>query len=90
MELLKDPFKGVMMVVVPSAKDVVSPLAEIGIFLIEKMEFILKELVEMQKRENGWWLLGWVDSTAVEVGLDGAIGVGVAEVYDKGIGMSKR
>ncbi len=90
MELLQNPLKSETMVVVHGAKDVIVPFVEVGIFLIEKMEFILKEPMEMPKHEGGWWLLGWVDTTPVEEGLDGAMRVRVAQVWDKGVGVGKR
>ncbi len=53
MELSQDPLKGAMTVLVHGAKDPVVPFAEVDIFLIEKMEFILKEPIEMPKHEGG-------------------------------------
>ncbi len=87
--MLQDPLKGATTVVVHCAKDAVMPF-EVGIFLIEKMEFILKELIDMPKHEGGWWLLGWMETAPVDEGLDSAIRVGVAEVWDKGIGVDER
>ncbi len=46
-----------MPVVVHGAKNAGVSFAEVGVFMIEKMEFRLKELIEMLKHEGGWWLL---------------------------------
>ncbi len=89
MELLQNPLKSETMVVVHGAKDVVVPFAEVGIILIEKMEFILKEPIEMLKHEKGWKLLGWVETAPVEEGLNSAIRVGVAEVWAKVLGLAR-
>ena len=74
--MFRDPLKGAVPVVVHGAKNAGVSFAEVGVFMIEKMEFILKEPMEMPKHEGGWWLLGWVDTTPVEEGLDGAVTVG--------------
>ncbi len=78
------------MVVVHNAKHAVVPFAEVGIFLIQKLEFIFKELIEMPKHEGGWWLFGWGETALVEEGLDGAIRVRVAVVQDERFRVGKR
>ncbi len=89
MELSQDPLKGAMTVVVHGAKDAVVPIAEVGVYLIEKMKFILKEANEMLKHEKGWKLLGWVETAPVEEGLKSAIRFGVAEVWAKVLGLAR-
>ncbi len=72
------------MVMVYGAKDMVVPLEEVCLCLVEEMEFGQKEAIEVSEHEGRWWLLGWGEVGPIEVGLDGAILVRVAEIRGEG------
>ncbi len=43
----------------------------------------------MWEHKGCWWLLGWGEPDPIEVGLDGAVGVGVVKVGDEGKSLSE-
>ncbi len=73
LELACDPFKGSAPVVVNGAKDVVVPFEEVGIFLVEEMEFGEEEMIEVSEHEGCWCLLGWWKVDRIEVGSDDTV-----------------
>ncbi len=54
MELSQDPLKGAMTVVVHGAKDAVVSFMEVGVFLVEKIEFGEEEAVEVLEHKRSW------------------------------------
>lgn len=56
------------------------PLPEVGIFLVEKVEFLVKKLDEEPKNECCLGLACWVEVLSIQVGLDSAIRVVIVEV----------
>ncbi len=56
------------------------PVAEVVFLLVEELEFGNEENIEVSVHENRRWLLERGKPRPVEVGSEGAIAVGIAEV----------
>ena len=79
-ELPGNPFQGAGPGVVFGTKDLLVPLAQVGILLVEVMHLVYQELIEVAEHECCWRLVAMWEIAPVKVGLDSAIGVVVAEV----------
>ncbi len=77
---LGDPFQGASAVVAHVAEDLMVPVLEVGFLLVEDIKFPLQELGEVAKHEGGRRLLMLGKIAPEEVGLNGAVGIVVAEI----------
>ncbi len=62
------------------AQDAVVLEAEVVFLFVEELEFVDEEKIEVSVHENRRWLLERGKSRPVEVGSEGAVAVGIAEV----------
>ncbi len=62
------------------AQDAIVPFAEAVFLLVEDLKFGNEENIEESMHENRRWLLERRKPRPVEVGSEGAIAVGIAEV----------
>ncbi len=62
------------------AHDAIVPVAEVVFLLVEVLKFGDEEEIEVSVHENQGWLLERGEPRPVEVGSEGAVVVGIAEV----------
>ncbi len=62
------------------AQDAIVTFSEVVFLLVEELKFGDEETIEVSVRENWRWLLERRKPRPVEVGSEGAIAVGIAEV----------